>query len=120
MRTVQPMQSIADVMTLVATQARTRAERRASTLPMVMKMGAAAVAIELTMRAADDEAVLSVLGVPGHSPLRRVAEHLPQAAERTAQVVTRLDQLGADVLAGVASRVHAASYSSTGEAEAAE
>jgi len=82
----------------IAEVAERRAARRAATLPMILGMGANALAIEMRIWAEDQEKILASAGISATSPLRALADILPSLARRGASIAVAAETKVAETL----------------------
>ena len=89
---------------ILADQAKTRAERRRATLPVLGNMASMMLATELRLQAEANEAVLARLGIRRPSVLRAAADHLPSLSERLVSGALRAEDALSAALAAAAQR----------------
>jgi len=93
------------VLHLAAGQVSARADRYASTLPFVARMGAAAVSAELELFAVDHDKLLEAVGLEKRSCLHVVARRLPGAVEKATDGFVRVARFNASALSAFADLV---------------
>lgn len=94
-----------NVLRLVADQAAARADRFTSSLPLLTRMAATALAAELELRAADHDKLLAATGCPGVSVLHGVARRTPAVAESATDGLLRIARFNASFLSALADLV---------------
>jgi len=82
-----------------------RAGRLANTFPLLAALGANALSGEIRMRAEDHEKILRVAGIRYTSPLRAVADRVPEIARRGAEAAVNGEMRIAGLLRKVADRL---------------
>lgn len=91
-----------NVLHLLADQAAARADRFASSLPLLTRMAAGALAAEMQLRASDHDKLLAAAGCSRVSVLHGLARRTPAVVESATDALLRVARFNASFLSALA------------------